>query len=69
MDKIIVTQGTNNAWFIYLNNKVICGSHSQEWINIFKKAVEKHISCNHEDCEQISIGRFKCKQCGYEYSR
>jgi len=43
MDKIIVKQGTNNAWFIYLNNKVICGSHSKEWIDIFEKAVQTHL--------------------------
>lgn len=31
------------------------------------KMIEK-ISCDH-DFDSISIGRFKCKKCGYEYSR
>lgn len=37
--EIKVTKGTNDAWFIYLNGKVICGSHSKEWIDKFEKVV------------------------------
>ena len=37
--EVKVMQGTNDAWFIYLNGKVICGSHSKEWIDKFEKVV------------------------------
>ena len=37
--EVKVMQGTNDAWFIYLNGKVICGSHSKEWIDNFEKVV------------------------------
>jgi hypothetical protein len=37
--EVKVAQGTNDAWFIYLNGKVICGSHHKEWIEKFAKTV------------------------------
>lgn len=38
--KIEQYQGANSAWFIKLNGKLICGSHSKEWSDKFLKIVK-----------------------------
>lgn len=36
-------QGANGAWFIKLNVKLICGSHSKEWIIKFAEKVKSEV--------------------------
>lgn len=42
-NKIQVYQGANEAWFIKLNGKLICGSHSKEWIIKFAEKVKSEV--------------------------
>ena len=39
--KIKKFQGANRNWFISINNKIICGSRHEFWIDKFLEVVKK----------------------------
>ena len=69
--EVKVMQGTNGAWFIYLNGKVICGSHSKEWIDKFEKVVStepKTFPTDSEIFTWIKEEKFQTEQGEQEYT-
>ena len=69
--EVKVAQGTNDAWFIYLNGKVICGSHSKEWIDKFEKIVStepKKFPTDAEIFTWLKEEKFQTEQGEQEYT-
>jgi hypothetical protein len=48
MENIEIRQGTNQAWFIYKNNKVLLGSHDKSVIEKARTFIKKLEDCKHK---------------------
>lgn len=43
MNNLKIWQGTNKAWFISLNGKILCGAHDKKWADIFFETIKNKL--------------------------